>query len=254
MGAEANNPVFVGAIRFGKPAGIDAVHKALCRNAWFAQLPHEVQQAIVTIGEQRDVKRGDFVWRQGEACDGLVIVLSGLLEDFVLAPNGRRSMTLIHGPGEWVGIVPTILDRPQRSSIVALESMKLMFIPRASLDALLRKQPDLYRSFIALMAQRIESAVASMRDRPLKGEQRLFQALIRLAAATADGAECFLPLSQTVLADVSGLTRPRVAELIAGLKADAVVRTTYSGLQVLDLPALRALAAKTERTTGEQQV
>lgn len=250
-GAQGRDSGLVGAIRFGKPAGIDAVHTVLCCNPWFAELPQQVRQMLLTIGEQRDVKRGEFVWEQGGASDGLAVVLCGLLEDFVLAPNGRRSVTLIHGPGEWVGMVATILNRPQRTSVVALESMKLLFIPRARLDALLVQQPELYRPFIALIAQRIESAVASMRDRPLRGEQRLYHALIRLGASSGDGKECYLALSQRVLADVSGLTRPRVAELIAGLKADGLVRTTYSGLQVLDLPALRALAATSERNASD---
>lgn len=250
-GARRRDSGLVGAIRFGKPAGIDAVHTVLCCNPWFAELPHEIRQTLVTIAEQRDVKRGEFVWRQGEASDGLAIVLCGLLEDFVLAPNGRRSLTLIHGPGEWVGMVAAILNKPQRTSVVALESMKLLFIPRARLDAVLTKQPELYRPFVALIAQRIESAVAAMRDRPLRGEQRLYHALIRLGASSGDGKECYLALSQRVLADVSGLTRPRVAELIAGLKADGLVRTTYSGLQVLDLPGLRTLAMTSDPNASE---
>ena len=245
----------VESIRPGRTAPVAAVHAALSANPWFAALPHATRQAFIAIGEQFDCQGGETLWQAGADSTGMVGVLCGALEDFEFAEGGKRATTLVYAPGDWIGVPASVLGLPRRTSIRAIEPARLLLLPQAKLDALLRERPLIYRDFFDLYNRVVvRDVVPLLVDRALSGEQRLMRALLRFCDADRSGAATKrIPVSQAVLSSMAGLTRARAAQLLARLRAEGIVRTHYSHLDVLEVERLRAhtsAAPKRRRSTN----
>ena len=70
---------------------------------------------------------GDRIIVQGEAGDAFYVIASGLVE---VVHDGRRVATL--GRGDSFGEIALLSDRPRTASVVALETVESLRLPRAA--------------------------------------------------------------------------------------------------------------------------
>ncbi|MFB1482655.1 cyclic nucleotide-binding domain-containing protein [Corallococcus sp. RDP092CA] len=118
----------------------------------------------------RDVERGDVIIREGDATDGLYVVLSGEVE---VHKGGQRLSTLKEG--ELFGEISLLRKTPATATVEATRHTTLLRLPREDFDSLISSHPQ------------VLMLVADLSDERLRRTQHALDS--QAGAATSDDEE-----------------------------------------------------------------
>ena len=157
--------------------------------------------------------RGDIVFSQGDPCESVMFIRTGAVQLSVLSRAGREAIVGMLGPGDFLG-EGALAGHPVRLTTArATMASTLLVVPKRQMIRLLHSQPAFSDRFIAHMLTRNARLEADLVDQLFNtSERRLARTLLMLARyETKDKRGWVLPkISQAVLADMVGTTRPRV--------------------------------------------
>ena len=97
--------------------------------------PDALSRLESVICAARPVKRGDALFREGDAFDNLYAVRSGSLKTVATRHDGREQVTGLHLAGEALGL-DGICDDAHPRTAVALEDSSVCVIPYSALKTL----------------------------------------------------------------------------------------------------------------------
>ncbi|GJE52537.1 hypothetical protein GOFOIKOB_5610 [Methylobacterium tardum] len=161
--------------------------------------------------------------------------------------DGRRQVVSIHVPGDMPDLQGLHLPAPD-FGMVALTGATVAFLPHTELRALVAAFPTvaavLWReTLITAATHRAWITGLGRRDAQGRLAHLFCELYARLAAAGLnDGDTIPMPLRQTDIADVLGLTSVHVNRVMRDLRTENLVRLRNRRLEIQDRPALRALA------------
>jgi CRP-like cAMP-binding protein len=104
----------------------------------FAPFSRGDRRDLIQKFRARDVRAGDLVIREGTACDGLYVVLSGEVEVRV---HGQKVAALREG--EIFGEMSLLTKSNAGASVVSTRHTSLLRLPRADFDALISSYPQI---------------------------------------------------------------------------------------------------------------
>jgi CRP-like cAMP-binding protein len=177
----------------------------------------EVGPALLGHLRRVAVRRGETLFRKGDASDRLFALISGQLK-LCSASSGPRQVVLgLVAPGELLGELGATLGSPRYANAVALAHSELAAISQSSLEALLEGRPAL-RSTLQEVAARTALRLAERAEDVafLSIEMRLEKALEDVARRFGEAVEggTLIRLRQRDLADVLGVSRESVNRLL----------------------------------------
>ena len=115
----------------------------------FSRTPDRVLAGLVSVLEQVDVPAGARVMTEGDVEDWLFVIEHGELE----VVRSDRRVTL--GPGTVVGELAVLDPHPRSATIIAVSPARLLKLPKAAFDDLLRSRPEVAAGVIAELVARI---------------------------------------------------------------------------------------------------
>src|SRR4051812_45392333 len=95
----------------------------------FPTLPAADIQRLRRFGEARTYKTGERVVSAGEVAPGLVAILSGKVEVTQGGGLDRRQTIITHEPGQFVGELAQLSERPSLVDAEATEPVDALVIP-----------------------------------------------------------------------------------------------------------------------------
>lgn len=200
-------------------------------------------------GMIKTLRDGEALFRRGEPVDGLYAVLEGGLHITGVTRDGREAMLSLIEPPMWFGEIALFDRLPRTHDAVAVGATSLLFVPLASLDAMLDAQPLWWRHFGKLMAFKVRMAFIALEDLSIvQPAERLARRLVWLTYCAVTGGEvgrCKLTIKQTQLALMMALSRQTVNQLLRALEERGIIRLSYGLIEVLALGALVDAAALT---------
>jgi len=101
---------------------------------------------------------GSLLWREGETSGLLVAIRTGRVKIYRLLPNGRAVTLLLFGPDDVFGFLPFLDGRPYPAYAQAIDDVEAEVMPRSALLQVLRAEPDLAATLIALLGERLRAA------------------------------------------------------------------------------------------------
>jgi CRP-like cAMP-binding protein len=123
---------------------------------FFTDLPDEELERLQLELEEVHLKPGEILYREGEAGEDLYIVVSGELE-ILMSPGGENELVLnIVREGEYIGEMSLLQPEGRRTtSARARDEVTLLSMNRAQFRELLRQYPELSRTTISVLSQRL---------------------------------------------------------------------------------------------------
>ncbi len=132
-----------------------------------AALIHALDQVCGAVGDEArdflyaettlaDVPVGATLYQQGDIGETMHIVLTGRLLVSVQEPTGPRVVARPQ-PGDVVGEVALFAGNPRAASVVALRHSTLGVVPRAAIEALAQRQPEVFTNLARLMLDRLSN-------------------------------------------------------------------------------------------------
>ncbi len=217
---------------------------------WFRQLPPAFADALVAMGQLRQLRAGEVLFlRQSPPC-GLYAVIAGSvrISGHDGAPEAtRETLLVLLGPPAWFGEISVFDNAARTHDAHAHESTTVLQVPHRELQTWLEQHPRHWRDLGLLMADKMRLAFVSLEEQTaLTSAQRLARRLLLMARGYGLGANeqatrRVLGITQEELAHMLGLTRQTTNQLLHDLRERQIVRVSRGEIEILDLEALQAL-------------
>jgi thioredoxin reductase (NADPH) len=108
------------------------------------------------FGEVRSFAAGVSLWTAGQAAPGLMVVLAGKIAVSQRDHDGNHQLIGVHGPGNFLGELTVLSDRPALVDATVQEPVEAIVIPSEKLRALMIAEAELgERIMRALILRRI---------------------------------------------------------------------------------------------------
>ena len=171
--------------------------------------------AIASSAHEKNLVRGDVLFKEGEAPDALYIVLSGRIAIAIdnKPLDSRESVVALMVEGDLFGDL-ALLDGGARSALArALEPSTVLHIPYSAVEPQLSTNPDLLWGITRVLARRLRAMDEALADSVfLDVTGRTAKRLLELSEGKDEFA---LPVTQEELAGMVGASRERVNKAIA---------------------------------------
>lgn len=145
----------------------------------FIRLLSTLDRELVTeIMTQCHYQPGEVLFREGEAGDALFLIWAGRVA-VIKGSFASPDEVLIRIPGEVVGEMALLENKPRWASLVALEQVRALRIEREGFQKLLQAQPAISLNLLALLSSRLRSVHETHRA-DLRQDQQLLHQLSSL--------------------------------------------------------------------------
>jgi CRP/FNR family cyclic AMP-dependent transcriptional regulator len=208
-------------------------------------LPDEDSKRLLRAASVNTYVRRESLVHEGAGSDTFHIVLDGRVAIRMTKPSGETAIVNILGPDSHFGEVSLMSEGSgqRTASVVALEPVRTLSIPAAVFHELRERNPRLEQLVSKLLAQRVEELSAQLVEAmydPL--ERRVVRRLLSLSETYgATTGRITIPLTQDVLSELVGGTRPSVNLVLQHLVERNLVELGRARVTVTDVAALRPL-------------
>lgn len=212
----------------------------------FRSLSADQLRRVAPLLGKRTLKKGEFLFLEGEPPDRLYLVIRGKVKILRQSPSGKDVILEIHGTGECVAEIAVIDGKPYPAAAQALTDARVLSIDRRDFLQLLSEYPGLSREIILGLGVRLReiiSSLSSLAAQPV--DKRLGRALLKFGERTgipdSRGILLDLPLTRQDLADIIGATVETVIRSMGRMKNRGLI--TWQGKRIIlrDPEALKEL-------------
>lgn len=215
--------------------------------AWLARsfgrpdyLPLTSADLEVLAGSAELVKRfrGSHLFRQGEPAVAAYLIREGQV-DIYRSHSGSQTVVARVGPGSVIGDIAMFGEGVYKSSVRAVDHVRAFRFDREKLLPELAQHPSICLRWLVSglnQLERTQRRIISLMHKTV---------LAQVADLLAEEAmlQRKVPLSQSSIATLLGVSRQSVNEALGELREGGIVETGYRMIEVMDLDALRAVAA-----------
>jgi CRP-like cAMP-binding protein len=223
-------------------------------NPYFASLPSGEARELVARLRERHYRTGDVIFRKGDRCEGLFIVLSGRVRTSITSMDGREQVLKVFGPGRTLADIPVFDDEPVPSDAVAAMDSTVAILSQPDLLDLLRRHPDVSLDVIRLFASRLRAYKLVVEDLSLRDVVGRVARLLRDRARgqptlVEDSASAVLRYTQNEIAALVGSVREVVQRALKTLEHAGVIQMARGRIRITDVEAL-SVWIESERKVG----
>ena len=228
--------------------------RVVARQPLFASLTDAECHTLVDRSVCRRTTRSEILFREGEACRGLYLVVEGVVRTYRANEDGHEQVYGVFGMGESLGEVSLFDEGPYLASARVVESGRVIFLPFGEVHALYRTHPQVAQAVVHELGGRVRSLAAlvdrlALQDVPT----RVAWAVLRHARESdaLKGGAFRIPRTQEELAAELGTTREGVSRALRNLRTSGVIGQRGSRFRILDPTRLERLAGRNARKGRE---
>ncbi len=228
-------------------------HQAHCKDCSLATLclplsldMQDLDALDDIVKRGRPLKKGEFIFRQGDEFSSVYAVRSGTLKTFSISGCGEEQITGFHLPSEFVGLSGMDTELYPVSAI-ALETTSICEIPFERLDELSATLPQLRRQLMRIMSREIRDDQQMMRLLSKKtADERIATFLVNLSArfrARGYSPQQFrLAMSRNEIGNYLGLAVETVSRVFTRFQQNELLVAEGKEINLINLIDLCALA------------
>jgi predicted acylesterase/phospholipase RssA/CRP-like cAMP-binding protein len=123
----------------------ESIARLLADSAIFGGLEPDARAVLAKEFTNRVVRRGEVLFNQGDAADGLYLVGSGRLQVILTKDDDSRVVLSEVARGELTGEMALLTDKPRSATIVALRDSHLLFLSTDAFDRVVQDHPHAHR-------------------------------------------------------------------------------------------------------------
>jgi len=224
----------------------DLTRQILRRVPLFRSLGDESIERIAQRTVLRRLSKNTLLFREGEACSGLYIILDGSIRIYRSTPDGQEQTLIVEGPKKTLAELPLFDNAPYPASARAAEDSRVLFLPLNEFRRLYHENPEIADAIILDLGRRIKRLVRLLERISLKSvPARVAAALLEeaeAAGAAHDGGTFALPFTQEELATELSTTRESVSRAISELRDSGALAKDGTKLKIESLVALQEAA------------
>lgn len=217
----------------------------LARLPLFAGLGAAELERLAAATTRRELKRGEFLFRQGEPSTGFYAVVHGRIALSSRPPHGRERVNDIVGAGRSFAEAIMFLDRPYIVSAKALSDALVLHVAKDAVFRELERNLAFARCIIATLSEKLHAAVRELDTYALgSGEQRFAAWLLRAAGPAERGAvSVTLPAAKRAIASRLNLSAEHLSRILRHLVSEGLIEVRGRTVAIPDVARLRRFSA-----------
>lgn len=195
----------------------------------------------------RQLAAGDNLVLEGDVPTASCLMLSGYSARYHVLSDGKRNISAIHVPGDFVDLHSLMLQ-PMDHGVVTLSAANVVMVPHARLRRLTETHAHLSRllwlSTLVDAAMHRRWLVASGRLSPVgRVAHLLCELFVRLQTVKlVEGYRFWLPMTQAQLSDAMGLSTVHINRTLQEMRRREMMSWSGADVEILDWEALKAAA------------
>ncbi|MFH2011979.1 MAG: Crp/Fnr family transcriptional regulator [Pseudomonadota bacterium] len=215
----------------------------------FQGLPKEYHQELSNIVTDQMFNRGQIIFSEGDTGNGFYVVISGRVKIYKVSPDGKEQILHLFGPGEPFGEVPVFAGENFPAHAVSIEESCIFFFPRDAFIELIRKNPALVLSMLAVLSHRLHRFTMLIEDLSLKEVPGRLSAYLLYLSEHKDGTDnLILDISKGQLASLLGTIPETLSRILTRMTREELIRLDGPHrIHILDRDSLLELASGERR-------
>lgn len=195
---------------------------------------------------ERDYKKDQLIQRKGQKIEEIFVVKTGWLTSFSMLEDGRRQLLRLFYPGDMIELTEASLVNAQHD-IKSLTAAVLCPFPKAGLSEMFAMSPRLTALMFAMAVRETQTLLGRIRAiGRFSAYERLCYLMLEISERlTMTGAvvdDSFrLPLTQSDIADLLGLTNVYVSKTFSRMERDRLVWREGNRVILRDKAKMRAV-------------
>ena len=190
---------------------------------WKNSLPSDLLARICERGDVQEFAKGEILFEEGDAPDGIYVLLDGKLKVYAEAPSGRELVFNVLEPGDALGEM--LLDGGSRcASVKAATAARCGIVDATTLRTLVRSEPDFAEYMIRKLIARVRRLWRNTKSLAIHSVHERVVALLE-EHAVMDGGVRKVPrlLTQQEIANRVGASREMVNHVVRDLVDDGYI-------------------------------
>lgn len=189
----------------------------------------------------KNYRKNDVLFRQGDTCDALYVVMSGSVKTEMITESGNLiPIEQIKAPRP---LAPAFLFSDKNVfpvDVTAISEVELLRIPKTEVIRLMTVRPDFMQQFMTHNANRTQFLTQRLQLLSIKTIKGKLAHLL-LENYQLGGKTFVLDKNQTELAEYFGVARPSLARSISEMMDDGIISVNKKEYTVLKLNSLKEL-------------
>ena len=226
---------------------VSAWRSRLLTGHWFNHLPAHLQDSLLAAAKGRRLTPGQRLFHRGDPPCGLYAVLEGSVRVGAVSEKGKEALLGVMELPYWFGEISLFDGLPRTHDAYAVGHTILLQVPQDVLLKLLDEHPEYWRQFALLMSQKLRLTFIGLEQLSLMpAPARLAHRLLLIAEGYGElnRSRQLLEVSQEQLAAMLSLSRQTTNQILQDFQQQGILRTSYGGIEILDLERLRAVASE----------
>jgi CRP-like cAMP-binding protein len=219
------------------------IRKHLSQVDLFKDLTVEQLNEIARIVSDREYKKGQLIFSEGDDGVGFYMVIRGRVKVFKVSPDGKEQIMHIFGQGQPFAEVPVFEGSRYPANAAAMEKCRLFFFPKKAFVNLIHENPSLAMNMLASMSQRLKQFSHLIETLSLKEVPgRLASYLLYLSDRKGSIDEFELDIAKSQLASFLGTIPETLSRIFTKMTSRELVRINGPQITILDRTGLEDLA------------
>lgn len=220
--------------------------KCLSSLALFNGLGETDLGRIATGVTEIPAARGTILFREGDACAGLHVVLSGQIKVSFQTGAGHEKVVLLAGEGESIGEAALFLGERYSVTGEAITDSMLLHVAKEIALAEVGRNAAFSANIIRELCRQLRQRTFDLQScMLLSGTQRVIHYLLSQVPEGINGnaAEVALPARKGIIASRLNLTQEHFSRILHGLTSDALIEVDRRTIRIPSVGQLRAYTA-----------
>ncbi len=196
----------------------------------FSALDNEDMIKVSKLITHKDFKKGEFIFREGDKLEALIIINEGSAKAVKYTSEGREQILHVFMEGDFFGEKYLLTNETADYSVEVLRNVKSCMLMKNSFTELLHKYPKIAIKIIEVLGNRmgqLESTIKSMGVRNVNS--RICELLLEYGKLygkkVPDGTIITLPLSREGMANYLGIARETLSRKFGALEDDGIIKS-----------------------------
>lgn len=209
-----------------------------------AALGEDQLRPLLREARQEQHAEGATLFREGTGSTSVMLIRSGRVKVTCTTEDGREILLAIRGPGDVLGELGALDERPRSATVTALDEVEVMVIPARTFRALIERDGRLALEIIGIVNDRLRDADRKRVefgavDTPTRVALRLLELSRRYGDESRRGTDIALALTQEELAGWVGSSREAVSKALRTFREEGWIETGRRQITILDEHGLR---------------
>lgn len=185
--------------------------------------------------------KGDTLFRQGDACGGMYVLIVGVIKLALLRRGGTEKVVEIIQAGQSFGEAVMFLEQPFPVTAEALEDGVALFLPATVIFDALDRDARFVRRMLAGLSMRLRSMIADVETyTQASATERVVSYLINAMGDQGQGS-LTLPVNKQILASRLNLTPETLSRILQKLSDRAGLKVQGRMIYIPDVNQLLGL-------------